>query len=135
MRQALATRNLPWSPWNSFFQWEPTSFETFFSPAVDLTETDEAFKIHADLPGLKPEQVEIELDGQTLKISGERKYEKDAKAEGQYFSERSYGKFQRVFELPRSVDAEKIEAKFSNGELMITVPKAEAAKSRKIEIK
>jgi HSP20 family protein len=83
------------------------------------------------LPGLKKEDIKLEMDNSVLTISGERL--RDAAGEGRY-SERPSGKFARVLTLPAQVDAEKIEAHFVNGVLNITVPKAESAKSRSIKI-
>jgi HSP20 family protein len=102
-----------------------------FSPAVDIEESENKFLVTVDLPGMKKEEIKIELSGNSLHISGERR--RETKDEGRY-TERSYGKFMRMFSLPAQVDAEKIDAHFENGVLHITLPKAETAKNRAIKI-
>lgn len=103
-----------------------------FSPAVDVQEQDDHFLISMDLPGLSSKDVNIEVLEDRLVVSGERKDERRTK-EGR--SERFYGKFERAFTLPAGSDAGKIEARFENGVLEVAVPKAEAAKPRKVEIR
>ena len=84
---------------------------------------------------IKKEDIKIEVQGNTLLNSGERQSEsKDANAEAAIRRERLYGKFERTFELPKSINAEKIEAHYENGVLNIILPKAEASKSRTIQI-
>lgn len=102
-----------------------------FSPAVDVEEKDDTYHISVDLPGLKKDEIKIDLHDSVLTLSGERT--REVKGEGRY-AERSYGKFQRTFTLPHQVDAEKIEAKFEDGVLYIALPKAETAKARSIKI-
>jgi HSP20 family protein len=121
-------------------------FDTFFSdngeelagrtwtPPVDIQETDDAYRIHAELPGLTREDIQITLENNVLRLSGERKFEKDATKENYHRIERTYGTFTRSFALPTQVSPEKVEAKFDNGVLSVTVPKAEQAKPRRIVI-
>jgi HSP20 family protein len=106
-------------------------------PAVDVTESDKAFEISAELPGLDEKNIEVNVANGGLTIKGEKKEEKEEKQKGYYVSERSYGSFERFFSLPDGVDADKIEASFKNGVLKVTLPKtAEAQKpSKKIEVK
>jgi HSP20 family protein len=102
-----------------------------FSPAIDLEEKEGNYLISADLPGIKKEDIRIELNDNMLTISGERT--REVKSEGKY-TERSYGKFSRSFSLPGQVSAEKISAQFNDGVLQVTVPKSEGTRSRAIKI-
>ncbi len=103
-------------------------------PAVDIYEDDDAFVATADLPGLKKDDIEVSIEDNVLTVSGERKFEK-SEGEGTFRRvERSYGTFRRSFALPRGVDAAKVEAKFEDGVLTLTLPKSEIAKSRKIMV-
>lgn len=104
-------------------------------PAVNLEETEDAFKLSAELPGIDKKDISITLENNVLCIKGEKKSENEDKGKNYHRMERSYGKFQRAFELPGTVNREKIEADFKNGILNISVPKAEEAKPKQIEIK
>lgn len=105
-----------------------------FLPACDVQETKAHFVMSFDLPGLKKDEISIDLDGNTLKVSGERKFEAQSETNlGQRF-ERSFGRFERAFSLPSEVDSEKLEAQYENGVLTLVLPKIEEAKARKIKI-
>lgn len=104
-------------------------------PAVDVRETDETFVITAELPGLDPNDVDVSVEDGTLLISGEKKTERTESEDTFHLSERTYGRFERSFTLPRSVDANKVEADFRDGVLHITLPKAAESKPRRIEVK
>ena len=106
-----------------------------FVPSVDLVERENEFEVTVDLPGLKPEEVTVEFKGGALWITGERKEEKEEKSETYHRIERRRGEFRRVLPLPTEVKDSAIEAKFTNGVLVVTVPKVEAAKSQRIEVK
>ncbi len=103
-------------------------------PAVDVFEDKESLKIVAELPGLKPEDVKITMENNTLTLRGEKKQVAEEKNERVHRYERSYGTFERSFSLPNTVDAEKVAASFENGVLTITLPKAEKAKPREIAV-
>jgi len=107
-----------------------------WSPAVDVRENEESFVVTAELPGLEPEHVDLSVENGVLSISGEKKdeFEGTDSETGGHLVERRYGKFQRNFSLPRSVDPEKVEARFRNGILTVTLPKSSAAKPRRIKI-
>lgn len=105
------------------------------SPAVDITEKEDAFIVTAEVPGLAENDIEVLLSDGTLTIKGEKKQEREQKGDNLYLSERSYGVFQRAFSLPETVDSEKISASFSNGVLSVTLPKAVVAPPKKIEVK
>ncbi|MGZ4431828.1 MAG: Hsp20/alpha crystallin family protein, partial [Gaiellales bacterium] len=104
-------------------------------PVVDIEQTKDALVLKFDLPGMKREDVSIEVEGRTLTVSGERKEEKEDKHEGYYSRERLVGRFSRSFMLPEHIDESKIEAKFSDGVLTIRVPRPQEEKPKKIAIK
>ncbi|TVT81454.1 Hsp20/alpha crystallin family protein [Pseudomonas sp. H3(2019)] len=102
-------------------------------PAVDIAEKEKSFEITAELPGMDQKNVEIKLSNGSLIIKGEKQEDKEENRKGYHLSERHYGSFERVFNLPKGVDAEKIEASFSKGVLHISLPKKpEAMKPEKI---
>ncbi len=103
--------------------------------AVDIYETKDDVVVKASLPGVKPEDVEVSVVGDTLTIKGEVKEEKDIKEENYIRKERRYGSFCRSFTLPVSVNADKATAEFENGVLTLTLPKAEEVKPKTIAIK
>lgn len=108
---------------------------TVFAPPIDLIEEKDRFELRADLPGLRREDVSVTLQDNVLTIKGEKKHEVERKEANTYISERVYGTFCRSIELPVSVDASKIEARFKDGVLHITLPKTEEAKPKEIEVK
>jgi HSP20 family protein len=110
---------------------------TFSVPAIDLSEDEKAYKISAELPGIDAKDIDVSVTGDMLVLKGEKRQEKEEKEKNYHFSERTYGSFQRAFELPSSVDRTKVAADFSKGVLTITLPKtAEAQKPvKKIEVK
>jgi len=98
-------------------------------PSVDISENSKAYTIRAEIPGVEKEDIKIRLDGDTLVISGEKKQEKESEEGGYHCVERSYGSFRRTLCLPEDADADKLEAKFRNGVLTLTVPRlAESAR-------
>lgn len=107
------------------------------TPSVDIAEEKERYIVKADLPGMKQEDIKVELDDSVLSISGERKHEKEENDEKKnyHYYERSYGSFQRRFVLPKGTDSEKIEAKYEHGVLEIVIPKTEAKKAKEIKVK
>jgi HSP20 family protein len=106
-----------------------------WSPALDLYDDKDAFTVNVELPGLKKEDIEISLHDGVLTVSGERKHELEQKGEAQTFrSERYFGKFQRSLSLPAQVNANAIKATYKDGILSVTLPKAEEAKPRQIEV-
>jgi HSP20 family protein len=117
--------------------WRPMSSFTFSAPAIDMSEDEDSYKISAELPGLDAKDVDVSISGNTLVLKGEKRQEKEEKEKNYYFSERAYGSFQRAFELPGSVDRDKVSADFSKGVLTITLPKTPEAQKqqKKIEVK
>jgi HSP20 family protein len=106
-------------------------------PAVDVSETDKAYEITAELPGMDEKNVEVKVANGILTIKGEKQDEKEEKQKDYYRRERSFGSFERSFQVPDDVDGDKIEASFKKGVLSVTLPKsAEAEKAaKKIAIK
>ena len=104
-------------------------------PAMDLVEADDHFLLKADLPGLSEDDVAIEIRDNTLTISGERKSEYETREGGWYRVERATGQFSRALSLPEGVDADAVTAEFSKGVLEVRVPKPEARKPRRVQIK
>jgi HSP20 family protein len=105
-----------------------------FVPRVDVVETENAYEIHVSVPGVTKEDFKIDLNDSLLTISGERKFTKEKKENNFRSIETQYGTFSRSFSLPENVDAAKIDAKYVNGILEITVPKDEK-KTLKASIK
>ncbi len=122
----------------SAFNVEPFWRElNFATPAVDIVEKDNAYEITADVPGIDEKNIEVQLKNGNLTIKGEKKEEKEEKKKDYYLQERHFGSFERTFGVPEGVDADKIEANFKKGVLLITLPKkAEAQKpAKKIDVK
>ena len=151
---------LVWHPFRSFRDFDRT-IDRFFgnteagstygassafnrwTPAVDIEETDDALLLRADIPGVDPKDVHIEVKDSVLTLRGERASETEnaendksaSSTTSTYRLERSFGSFTRSFVLPRTVDAEKVDASYRNGVLQISLPKKAEAKPRQIEVK
>lgn len=120
---------------NDFFgHHQPTKFK---ETAVNILEREEDFVVELAVPGIKKEDINIEIDGNKLSISGEAKAEKNVQEDNYTLREFSYGSFRRSFTLPRDIDAQGIEADYVDGILKVIVPKPETQKKivKKIEIK
>lgn len=104
-------------------------------PSLDLSETDGELQLKMDVPGIKPEEVDIELSGNTLRIKGEHKEEKEEKGKTYHRIERQTGSFFRSVELPCAVDEENIAAECKDGVLTVTLPKSQEAVARKVKVK
>jgi len=117
--------------------WRSASSFSFSVPAIDMSEDEKAYKISAELPGIDAKDIDVSVSGDMLVLKGEKRQEKEEKDKNYHFSERAYGSFRRAFDLPASVDRDKVAADFSKGVLTITLPKtAEARKpQKKIAIK
>jgi HSP20 family protein len=114
---------------------EETAASGAWSPAVNILESEDGILISADLPGLKAEDVDVTVDNGVLTIRGERAFEEAREGSTYHRVERWYGSFERSFTIPNSVDPSKIEAKFSHGEMTITLPKREESKPRSVKVK
>jgi HSP20 family protein len=128
------------SPFRSAFAPEPfwrRELSRPATPAVDITESDKAFEISADLPGMSEKDIEVKLAPGGLIIKGEKREEKEEKKKDYYLHERHFGSFKRSFRVPEGVETDKIEASFKDGVLTVTLPKtAEAQKiEKKVDVK
>jgi len=138
-----------WSQWNPFREIErlieeffPTRtlsermFEARF-PVLDVEDLGDSIKVTAELPGIDPDDVKVELHGDVLTIRGDKKEEVEKKDEKRrfYFRERVFGSFSRTIQLPEEVDPDSVEASFEHGLLTVVLKKAEARKRREIPIK
>jgi HSP20 family protein len=106
---------------------------TLFAP-TDVSEDENALQISMELPGVESDDVRLSLENNTLTIRGEKRQQIDENNERVHRFERVYGVFERTFVLPNTVDADKIEARFENGVLLVRIPKAERARPREIRV-
>lgn len=107
---------------------------TAWTPVVDIFEEPELLRITAEIPGVKPEDVKISIEGNLLTIAGTKEQVAEEKAERVYRYERSYGAFERSFTLPATVDADHIKAAYENGVLNMVLPKVEKARPRMVKV-
>ena len=113
--------------------WTPSNGQPLAVP-VDLWETNDAYHLRADLPGMTADDIEINATADTITIGGELRPSTDVTSEGWLRQERRSGKFARSFTVPMQIDANKVEAKFTNGVLELVLPKSENVKPRAIKI-
>lgn len=104
-------------------------------PACDVSEDKDSIRITVEVPGVNPDDVQLQMENNILTIRGEKRQEVDETSDRVHRYERSYGSFERTFALPSTVDADKIEADISDGVLTVTLPKAEKARPRQIDVK
>lgn len=105
-----------------------------WAPPVDILEDHNEIVVRADLPGVKQDDIDIEITGETLTIKGARKFEDTERKDAYVRIERSYGAFQRSFTIGIPVDQEKVRASFNSGVLEVRLPKSEATKPKKIQV-
>lgn len=105
-----------------------------FTPILDVEEDDDTFILYIELPGVNANEVEVSLEENVLTIAGERRFYDEKDADGFRRIERHFGRFHRAVRLPDRVDPDKVDASFRDGMLTITVPKAEEAKPRRIQV-
>jgi HSP20 family protein len=115
--------------------WNGEQLPRLATPSLDLSETDGSIQVRMDMPGIKPSDIQIEVTGNTLRVRGERKEEKEEKGKSYHRMERRYGMFARSVTLPCEVNEEKIEAECHDGVLTVTLPKTEPSKTKKIKVK
>lgn len=138
----------PVAAWNPFREFEDRFNRVFaglpadpewnvgaWTPAIDIHEDENQYTLKADLPGIKKEDLSLTVVDNVVTLKGERKQETEKSEKGYHRIERSYGSFQRAFQIPGGVDANKVEAKFEHGVLTVTLPKPEATKPRQIDVK
>jgi len=137
----------PWRPFRELEEWERRFDDLFgrpswrlpveeggWMPAVDVFEKEDKFVVKAELPGMKEDDIDVSVVGDTLFIRGEKKTEAEIKEEDYYRCERSYGSFYRSIPLPSTVDADKIEASFEDGVLEVALPKSAKMKPKKVAV-
>ena len=105
-----------------------------WTPSVDISETDNELVLTADVPGVKLEDINIEVENGTLSLSGSRTFSEEKNSGNYHRQERFYGGFRRAFLLPETVDLEKVAASYENGVLTVAMPKKEIAKPRTIKV-
>jgi len=105
-----------------------------FVPGIDFSETDKHYEVDVQLPGLKKDDISINLENGILTVSGERKFEDEQEGKTYHRVETRYGSFNRSFQLPDNIDPDSVNAKYENGVLNITIEKSEVNRSKKIEI-
>lgn len=113
----------------------PASMEdAWFKPLSELQEMDSSYRLAVELPGVKKEDIKVELKDRVLKIWGEKRYESKKETKGACYTERSFGRFERYFTLPEAGEDAKIEANYRDGILEVNIPKKEATKAKAIQV-
>ena len=122
--------------WDDFmhFRGEPETELSAWSPAVNVYDKNGHLMVEAELPGVKKEDISVQVENGVLTLKGERKEEKEIKEKDYYRCERAYGSFSRSFSLPPGADDKHIEASYKDGVLILKVPKTEEAKEKSIAI-
>lgn len=105
------------------------------APKCELSETPQKYTLKFEIPGMKKEDIKIDLHDNRLTVSGERKTEKEEKDKNTFYSEMSYGSFMRTYNFPTAVDAEKVDARYENGILELHLLKTGGSKARQISVK
>lgn len=108
---------------------------TEFKVACDLSETEDAYQIRMDVPGIKADDITVQVTGDSVHIAGERKEEKEEKGKTYHRLERRNGNFSETLRLPTAVNEERVQAEFHDGVLTVTLPKTEATKTRTVKVK
>ena len=119
---------------NELFDRSQESNLTSWAPAVDIFENEHELVVKADLPDVKPEELDIRVENNILTIRGERKFEKKVDEKNYLRVERAYGSFARSFALANTVNSEAIKADYKDGVLTLTIPKREEAKPKQIKV-
>jgi HSP20 family protein len=109
--------------------------QRLWAPALDIAERPDAYLVTVELPGVKPEDLDITLESGVLTVQGERRFQDESQDQQWHRVERRYGAFRRSITLPSQAQADKVEASFEHGVLHITVPKTEAAMPKRIEVR
>jgi HSP20 family protein len=129
-------RLVRWDPFQDLIRYRASTADALgWAPPVDIFEKQDQLVLRAEVPGVQREDLDVRIENGVLTLEGERKQENDVAEGNAHLTERSYGSFTRSFSLPTTVDASKVAATYKDGVLEITVPKAETAKSKKVDIK
>jgi len=121
-------------PW-SLDRWASPLAEFAAVPHTDLAETDDAISVAMELPGIDPQEIEIDITGNMLTVRGEKRYEREEKKKTYHRTERRFGSFQRSIQLPSSAEADNVKADYKAGVLRITIGKKPEVKPRRIEVR
>lgn len=113
----------------------PPAFETMWQPSLDFSENDKEYIVRVEVPGIPKEDLEVNVDGRTLTVSGRRDFEREEKTEEYFYREREAGRFVRTVQLPGSVDQSKVAATYQDGIMTIRLPKTEPSSKTQIQIK
>jgi len=130
-----------WDPWQEFERMRRSLFGNGRTsaivefPAVNVWVKDDSAVVTTEIPGVDPKAVDISITGKSLTLRGSREPEKEQEEDTYHRRERWYGQFSKIIDLPFSVEADKVEARFKNGVLYLELPRAEAEKPRKITVK
>ncbi|HEU5169904.1 MAG TPA: Hsp20/alpha crystallin family protein [Gemmatimonadales bacterium] len=119
----------------SLFGPAPRVFGAMWSPSVDFSENETEYIVRLEAPGIPKEDLQLNLDGQTLTLTGQRSFEKEEKTEEYFWREREQGRFVRTIQLPGAVDAAKIDATYKDGIMTVRLPKKEPTTKTRIAIK
>lgn len=113
------------------------SGELLLTPRINVSETEEAIRVTVELPGVRQEEIEVAIDDGVLTIRGEKRIERSEERQDQRIVERMFGRFQRTLQLPFQPDADKVDARFENGVLEVTIPKVDQAKdtTQRVEVR
>ena len=133
-------RLVKWDPFRDLFDFPIRVASTddsrgSWTPPVDIFENGDDLIIRAEVPGVEKDDIDVRVEDNTLTLRGERKREEELRDDNAYRRERSYGAFVRSFGLPETVDPKRIAARYRDGVLEISLPKAETSKPRKVEVK
>jgi HSP20 family protein len=118
-----------------FFGATPRVYETMWAPSLDFSENEKEYVVRLEAAGIPKDDLHVNLDGQTLTISGERDFSKEEKTEEYFWREREQGRFVRTVQLPSAVDAAKVDASYNDGIMTVRLPKKELAGKTRIAIK
>ena len=123
-----------WNPFNELWGFDDSGYSSQLGLACDVFDDENAVMLKAEMPGIKPEDVKVDVHGNTLTISGERNLEQEKNVRGYRHIERRYGSFSRSFSLPDTIDADSIEATLDAGILTVRLPKSARARPRSISV-
>ena len=113
----------------------PRVFESMWSPSMDFSENEKEYVVRLEAPGIPRDDLEVNVDGQTLTVSGHRDFQKEEKTEEYFWREREAGKFMRTVQLPAAIDRANVSAVYQDGIMTIRLPKAEPTVATRVPIK